>query len=320
MIEDRYFIEPAVWRVDEAALRQVRTAVFIVEQKVPESEEWDDDDLVAEHVLARLPDGTPIATGRLTADGRIGRMAVIARWRGQGVGASLLRFLLERAQAHGIRHLKLHSQVQAIPFYAGFGFSPSGERFVECDIPHQTMVRELPAAAPLLPPKTTPTAVNALAKRLSAERAGDLRDVTLELIGSAHHDLCIYTRDLEPAIYDDQAVVDAIRQVALSGRNAQVRILLQDTTRALRDGHRVLDLTQRLSSIVHLRRPANEDQQYPSAFVLTDSGGYFFRTFGDRFEGEGDLYYPPRRDEIKRYFDEVWERAEQPTEVRRLGL
>ncbi len=320
MIEDRYFIEPAVWRIDQAALREVRTAVFIVEQKVPEAEEWDDDDLVAEHALARLPDGTPIATGRLTADGRIGRMAVIKSWRGEGVGASVLRFLLERAQAHGIPRLKLHSQVHAIPFYAGFGFVPSGARFMECNIEHQTMVLDLPAAEPLLPSKATPTAVNTLAKRLSSERSSDLRDLTLELIRSARHDLCIYTRDLEPPIYDDQAIIDAIRQVALSGRGAQVRILVQDTTRALRDGHRLLDLSQRLSSIVHLRRPVHEDQQYPSAFVLTDAGGYLFRTFGDRFEGEGDLYYPPRRDELKRYFDEIWERAEQPTEVRRLSL
>jgi|CXWL01.1.fsa_nt_gi predicted GNAT family N-acyltransferase len=320
MIEDRYFIEPAVWTIDEAALKAVRTRVFIEEQDVPEADEWDTDDLGADHALARTHDGVPIGTGRLTPDGRIGRMAVLREWRAQGVGAALLRHLIERARERGMRRLQLHSQAHAIPFYASFGFVAKGEEFIECDMPHQSMVLELPppAAAPMV--RNTLIGANNLSKRLTSERAGDLRDLTLELIQSARHELCIYTRDLEPAIYDDGALVEAIRHVALSGRGAHVRILVQDTARALRDGHRLLDLAQRLSSIVHIRRPAHEDQQYAGAFVLTDNGGYFFRTFGDRFEGEGDLYYPPRRDELKRYFDEVWERAEQPPELRRLSL
>ena len=71
---------------------------------------------------------------------------------------------------------------------------------------------------------------------------------------------------------------------------------------------------------MHLRRVSHEDATYPSAYVLTDGGGYLFRTFGDRFEAVGDVCYPPRRDELKRLFDEVWERAESPPELRRLGL
>ena len=320
MIEDRYFIEPAVWSVDESALRAVRTEVFIVEQKVPEADEWDDDDILADHALARTREGQAIGTGRLTPDGRIGRMAVLAAWRAQGVGAGLLRHLIERARERGLRRLQLHSQIHAIPFYAGFGFVARGEEFIECDILHQTMTLELPAPELAALARSTLIGANSLSKRLTSERAGDLRDATLELIHSARHELCIYTRDLEPPLYDEHALIEAIRHVALSGRGAYVRVLVQDTGRAVRDGHRLLDLAQRLSSIVHLRRPGLEDQQYPSAFLLTDNGGYFFRTFGDRFEGEGDLYYPPRRDELKRYFDEAWERAEQPQELRRLSL
>lgn len=320
MIEDRFFIEPAVWSVDEAALREVRTAVFIVEQKVPEVDEWDENDILADHALARTREGMAIGTGRLTFDGRIGRMAVVSEWRAQGVGAGLLRHLIERARERAMPRLQLHSQTHAIPFYASFGFIPEGEQFVECDIVHQSMFLDLPAPIPAPPARSTLIGVNSLSKRLTTERAGDLRDATLELIQSARHELCLYTRDLEPPILDEHALIEAIRHIALSGRRADVRILVQDTSRALRDGHRLLDLSHRLSSLVHIRRPSHEDQQYPSAFVLTDSGGYLFRTFGDRFEGEGDLYYPPRRDELKRYFDEVWERAEQPAELRRLSL
>lgn len=320
MIDDRYFIEPAVWSVDAQALKAVRTEVFIVEQQIPEREEWDADDETADHALARSADGVPIGTGRLLPDGRIGRMAVLKAWRGEGVGAALLRHLMERAAARGMRRLRLSSQKYAVPFYAQAGFVIDGPEYLECDIPHQGMVLELPAPQAAGPVGASLLPAPPLARRLSAERASELREATLALLDAARHEVCIYSRDLEPPLYEDAEVLEAIRKVALSGRRAKVRILLQDTTRVARDGHRLVDLAQRLSSIVHLRRVSHEDASYPSAYALTDTGGYLFRTFGDRYEAVGDVCYPPRRDELKRLFDEVWERAESPPELRRLGL
>lgn len=320
MIEDRYFIEPAVWSVDADALRAVRTAVFIEEQNIPESEEWDADDATADHALARTRSGEPIATGRLTPDGRIGRMAVVKEWRGEGVGEAILRHLVERAAARGLRRLTLSAQTYAIPFYEKAGFAVTGAEYMECNIPHQNMQLDLPQAGPppALPSLLIPATAQSL--RLVFERFGDLRDATLALIESARREICVYSRDLEPDLYEDPAIFEAIRKVALSGKGASVRVLIQDVTRVVRDGHRLLDLSQRLSSIVHIRRVSHEDAQYPGAFVLTDQGGYLFRAFGDRFEGVGDTCYAPRRDELKRLFDEVWERAEAPPELRRLGL
>lgn len=318
MIEDRYYIEPAVWAVDFAPLKQVRTAVFIEEQQVPEREEWDEDDAHADHALARTPAGAAIGTGRLTSDGRIGRMAVLREWRGQGVGEALLRHLIERASARGMRRLKLHSQVHAVPFYARAGFRAVGPEFIECGIPHQTMVLELPEPTAPNPEPALPAA--AQSRRLASDRYSSLVEATRALVAGARRELCIYTRDLEPAVYEDAAVLEGIRQVALAGRGASVRVLLQDTTRCVRDGHRLIDLAQRLSSSIHVRRPTEEDLQFAGAYLLNDSGGYLYRTFGDRFDGDGDLCYPPRRDELKRQFDEVWERAESPPELRRLGL
>jgi predicted GNAT family N-acyltransferase len=320
MIEDRYFIEPAVWSVDADALKAVRTQVFIEEQSIPESEDWDADDAAADHALARTRSGEAIATGRLTPDGRIGRMAVVKSWRGEGVGAAILRHLVERAAARGMRRLTLSAQSYAIPFYEKAGFAVTGAAYMECNIEHQNMVLDLPQPGPppVLPSALTPTTAGSL--RLASERFGDLRDATLALIASARREICIYSRDLEPDLYEDAAIFEAMRKVALSGKGASVRILLQDITRVVRDGHRLVDLTQRLPSILHIRRVAHEDAQYPSAFVLTDQGGYLFRAFGDRFEGVGDTCYAPRRDELKRLFDEVWERAEAPPELRRLGL
>src|SRR5690606_5713801 len=118
--------------------------VFLVEQAIPPEDEWDEWDAVAGHVLARDAAGTPIGTGRLVPPGAaqpdapaiIGRMAVRADWRGRGVGAAIVRVLLEQARLHGYPRVELHAQTHAEGFYARLGFQSFGEQYLECDIPH----------------------------------------------------------------------------------------------------------------------------------------------------------------------------------------
>ena len=80
------------WAADRPRLQPVRREVFVIEQRVPEAEEWDDDDQVCVHVLA-LRNREPVGTGRLTPAGKIGRMAVLSEVRGKRVGSELLRML-----------------------------------------------------------------------------------------------------------------------------------------------------------------------------------------------------------------------------------
>lgn len=131
---------------DEAnanAIRSVREAVFVNEQKVPVELEWDGLDPECMHVLARVSDGTPVGTGRLTPDDHIGRMAVLRQWRGRGVGTAILRALLDLARRQGRRRISLNSQTAAMPFYARIGFEASGPEFIEAGIPHRKMALDL---------------------------------------------------------------------------------------------------------------------------------------------------------------------------------
>lgn len=131
------------WTADEAALRAVRRAVFIVEQGVPESLEWDEVDPRCVHALALDSSARPIGCGRLLPDGHIGRMAVLASWRGRGVGALLLSRLVELARAAGHPRAILNAQISAVPFYARYGFAVTGDEFEEAGILHRIMDRPL---------------------------------------------------------------------------------------------------------------------------------------------------------------------------------
>lgn len=129
------------WEDLGESARLVREAVFVDEQKVPRSIEMDQRDRVSRHVIARDGNGRAIGTGRLLPDGQLGRLAVLADWRGKGVGRALLERLLEEAERQDQRRLALHAQTQASGFYRRFGFVDEGPEFMEAGIPHRTMVK-----------------------------------------------------------------------------------------------------------------------------------------------------------------------------------
>ena len=131
-------IQVVQWPAHAVTLQAIRRTVFVVEQHVPEEEEWDDQDAVSQHLLA-LAHGVPVGTGRLLPDGHIGRMAVLKPWRGQGVGRALLAALLVIARRRGFIEAVLHAQTHALNFYKKQGFLESGPEFMEAGIPHCVM-------------------------------------------------------------------------------------------------------------------------------------------------------------------------------------
>ena len=133
------------WAELSDAARLVRIEVFIKEQGIPEAEEWDDMDALCTHVVTYNTQGEPIATARLlpsqNGTAKIGRMAVLLAWRGQGIGALMLQRLVQTAQRRGDQEAVLHAQSQAQGFYAAQGFEARGEVFKEVDIDHLLMVK-----------------------------------------------------------------------------------------------------------------------------------------------------------------------------------
>ena len=142
MVTQAFAVRVADWNADRAALRTVREQVFVREQGVPIEMEWDESDSMCQHVVAEAA-GYAIGTGRLLQHQHIGRMAVLAPWRGRGVGSALLEALLQLARGHGIRRVRLNAQTRAVPFYRKHGFVVEGEEFVEAGIPHCHMGRDI---------------------------------------------------------------------------------------------------------------------------------------------------------------------------------
>lgn len=164
-------------------------------------------------------------------------------------------------------------------------------------------------------------------KRASLPFGGDtsaaLSAAVLQLIAESRSDIAIYTRDLDPPVLNTSAAIDALRTLALRPSHSvsgQIRILVQNTQRAIKDGHRMIELSRRLPDAFSFRCPVAEDLHYTGAFFINDRFAYIERRFGDRFEFVGDLYGIAEQSKLKRYFDDVWERAVPASELRRLSL
>ena len=130
---------------DISTCRHLRRVVFIEEQGVPETDEIDDKDEDAIHLLA-TDDGTPVGSARLLLmghTGKIGRVCVLPSHRGTGLGAALIRAALTELRAQGMTTAKLGSQTHAIGFYERLGFTATGPEYMDAGIPHRDMTLAL---------------------------------------------------------------------------------------------------------------------------------------------------------------------------------
>ncbi len=315
MTDAPFTVSVADWANDLPDLREIREQVFIVEQNVPSVAEWDDLDGQSLHVIARDGEGRPIGTGRLNPQHTIGRVSVIAAWRGRGVGVSLMQALLSSARERGIQRVELHSQTHATGFYERLGFVAFGEEYLECDIPHRSMAIELTSDAVSAnnpgPSVDTPNI-------LRVRTRNELIEAHRRLIAEARYEVAILSHDLDPGVLDAADVLAELRRVALSGRRARIRILVrQPSTRAAA----LIALAQRLPSTVAIRSPIEEeDRSISLGVVLTDANGYLQRNDALRVDGHGSLDAAARQRPLLTRFDAMWERAEPSVELRVLSI
>lgn len=123
----------------------VRKAVFVEEQGVPLEHELDEYEDCSEHILVYY-DNKPAATGRLRIIddiGKLERICVIINYRKHGVGRVVVERLEMIAKEKGINKVKLHAQIQARSFYEKLGYKQVSNEFMEENIPHVIMIKNL---------------------------------------------------------------------------------------------------------------------------------------------------------------------------------
>ncbi len=119
----------------------VRGQVFIVEQAIDWTEEFDDWDY--DSTLFVLYDADkPVGAARLYKH-KVGRVAVLKSHRHKKLGSKLMSAVEAQAKEHGIKTLELGAQLYIIPFYESLGYQAYGEVFLDAEIEHRMMKKDI---------------------------------------------------------------------------------------------------------------------------------------------------------------------------------
>ena len=153
---------------ERAVIFEIRMKVFVEEQNVPVEEELDAYDATATHFAViraddiswgiapneaeggakkALSEPRAIGTARMidkgAGIGKIGRVAILKESRGKGLGFLLMRSIEAEAKQLGFKTLILEAQLYAVPFYEKLGYVAEGEIFLDANIEHRLMKKEL---------------------------------------------------------------------------------------------------------------------------------------------------------------------------------
>ncbi|WP_241264019.1 GNAT family N-acetyltransferase [Bowmanella dokdonensis] len=127
------------WTSAKDKLTKLREKVFVYEWRIPKEVEFDRQDTAAYHILLLDEAGAEIATGRLTPEGEIGRIAVLNSCRKPEVYQQLFAALLAIAEQQGMQTVSVQCELEGVNYYQQQGFRPVGAVYMDAGIPRQRM-------------------------------------------------------------------------------------------------------------------------------------------------------------------------------------
>jgi hypothetical protein len=157
---------------------------------------------------------------------------------------------------------------------------------------------------------------------IALETALENRDAVVSLVQQASSSISLFSRDLDPRVFDNAEFERALFNLARKHKSTDIRILVQDTSIAIRQGHCLIRLAQKLTSSVFVHNPAKEHSREQSTFMIVDNTGMLYRprSASNSYTAAVNHNAPQRAGELNDYFDEMWERSTPDSQIRRLYL
>jgi len=157
-------------------------------------------------------------------------------------------------------------------------------------------------------------------QEIMLDNSTDHVTISDHMVNQASRTIRIFTRDLDPVIYDRDDFVRECKRVAIRSRHCRIEILAFESQRIIRKGHRLVDLARALSSRIEIRRPEKQYEKHLQSFITFDEKGYIYRTYSDRFEGTANYNDPRETHEHEKLFKEIWIRSHVDREMRSLKI
>ena len=315
------------WKTHQSVLSDIRNQVFVVEQEVDPSDEYDEQDSIADHFVALNEAGQALGCARLVASGQIGRMAVYEQHRGTGLGANLLQAAVEEAKSQGMPRVFLHAQAYAEEFYRKGGFVVCGSPFSEVGIAHLPMEMMLAVKfdAPSVDaqPVVRPAAVEPSLEPTDPQQFSGLIQTQASLqrlLGNAARQIFILSPYLDDELFDIDGTVEAVSKFARLTARCEVRIVIMNSKLIVNRGHHLLELARRLSGKIQIRVLDEPISESTSTFVCADAQGYWLLPVHDQYDGVLDLTNQVIAKRLQETFTSAWEKSRVDQELRLLRI
>lgn len=155
---------------------------------------------------------------------------------------------------------------------------------------------------------------------LCTETRDEVAAACLHMSAQAKYRLDIVSRDLEPAIFDTADYYNVVKELAMRNPKARIRILIRNSERIIKYGHRLVELSRRLSSYIDIGLQGKGFREFNEAWLIVDDRGWVRRPLADLFKGECHFNAPRMVQERTRQFNEMWDASVEDPNLRHLYL
>jgi hypothetical protein len=155
---------------------------------------------------------------------------------------------------------------------------------------------------------------------LHTDSKNNLQQLILTMSQQARQRILIFSHALDHHLFDNPALYEHIKKLAIANRRTYIQILIQNSQPMSRKGHCLLTLTRRLSSHIQIKITAKEHRNVIENFIIFDDRGYIFQENPERFDAQGNFYDPLKTRQLTEQFTQLWEYGMMDSTLRQLSL
>ncbi len=145
-------------------------------------------------------------------------------------------------------------------------------------------------------------------------------EAILKLLSAAQNQISIISRQLDATIFSKQDFIENASEFIRRTKTSNIRILVHDTEPIVKNNHRILNLSQRVSSKIEIRTICDDYAQFNQSYLVADSIGYIHNIKSDLYDAEVNFNDIDKSKELMETFKTIWELSQQEAEVRRLCI
>ena len=157
-------------------------------------------------------------------------------------------------------------------------------------------------------------------QRLDLSSAVDINLVASHMLSQATRSLYLICPELDRKIFDQDNFSSALYDLARYSRNSDIRILIHDSTDAIRNGHSLVNLAKRLSSYIEVRTLGDDYKSFDEAFMVFDKRGIIYQGRSKYYDAMAEHHHPRLAQELEKTFLDMWNHSHVDPNFRQLHI